>query len=249
MGISYQELQIFSRQLILNEFKEKNFDTLQKKHIVIIGMGGIGCPLSQYLIASGIKKLTIIDHDKIDITNLNRQILFNINDIGKNKAKTAKKKLLKINPNCLINPISKKITKFNINAYIKKPTIIIDSTDNWVSMSAINEFCVKNSIPLISASVIGFDGQVILFKNHKSSHLCLNCIYPIINEPDLPRCETVGIIGTAAGFTGLIAAQSVINFLIDKKNTKEKLLMINAKTMKINHIKLEKNKNCINFNK
>ena len=105
-------------------------------------------------------------------------------------------------------------------------------------MSIINKFCVKNSIPLISASVIGFDGQVIFFKNHKFSHLCLNCIYPIINEPDLPRCETVGVIGTAAGFTGLIAAQSVINFLIDKKNTKEKLLMINAKTMKINHIEL-----------
>ena len=248
MNITDQELQIFSRQLILNEFKEKNFDKLQKKHIIIIGMGGIGCPLSQYLIASGIKKLTIIDHDKIDITNLNRQILFSFNDIGKNKADIAKIKLSKINPNCFIRSISKKITKLNIDTYIKEPSIIIDSTDNWISMNLINEYCVKNSIPLISSSVIGFDGQVMFFKNDKSNHLCLNCIYPITNEPDLPRCDTVGVMGTAAGFTGLMAAQSIINYLIDKKNSKEILLMINAKTMKINHIKLKKNKKCRNFN-
>ena len=245
MNITDQELQIFSRQLILNEFKEKNFNKLQKKHIIIIGMGGIGCPLSQYLIASGIKKLTIIDHDKIDITNLNRQILFSFNDIGKNKAEIAKIKLSKINPNCSIHSISKKITKLNINTYIKEPSIIIDSTDNWVSMNIINEFCVKNSIPLISSSVIGFDGQVMFFKNDKSNHLCLNCIYPITNEPDLPRCETVGISSICAGIAGLITAQKTINTLLNTKDETNILTLIDTSDLNISNIKIKNNINCV----
>ena len=104
-------------------------------------------------------------------------------------------------------------------------------------MNIINEFCVNQSIPLISTSVIGFDGQVILFKNTKKNHLCLNCIYPNKEEPNLPRCDSVGVIGTAAGITGLIAAQTTINFFT-KNYIENKLIMISSKSMKISHIKV-----------
>ena len=116
-------------------------------------------------------------------------------------------------------------------------------------MNVINKFCVEQSIPLISASVIGFDGQVILFKNTKKNHLCLNCIYPNINEPNLPRCDTVGILGIAAGLTGLIAAQTTINFFTKNNLTTNVLIMINSKSMKITHIKVKNNSNCINNSK
>ena len=106
MSISEQELEIFSRHLILDEFDEKSFQKLQKQKITIVGLGGIGCPAAQYLISAGIKNLKLIDGDIIDKTNLNRQILFSLKDLGKFKSEIAKKKLLNINPDCKINIFS-----------------------------------------------------------------------------------------------------------------------------------------------
>ena len=249
MTISEQEFQIFSRQLILEEFDEKIFNFIQKQHVVIIGMGGIGCPVAQYLLSSGIKNLTLIDNDIIQINNLNRQILYSINNLGEKKVYVAKKILNGINPRCKIKTVSKKIDEKNIKKYLSNPSIVIDATDNWYSMNIINKFCVKQSIPLISASVIGFDGQVILFKNTKKNHLCLNCIYPNINEPNLPRCDTVGVLGIAAGLTGLIAAQTTINFFTKNNIINNKLIMISSKSMTITHIKVKNNSSCINNSK
>ena len=175
--ITEQELKIFSRQLILKDFNEKNFEIIQQQHVIIIGVGGIGCPLAQYLIATGIKYLTLIDNDIIKLSNLNRQILFNENDLGKKKVDVARERLSAINKNNNINAISEMIYKKNISKNLSNASLIIDTTDNWKSMVLINEFCVKNFIPLLSCSVIGYDGQVILFNNKKEKHLCLNCIY------------------------------------------------------------------------
>ena len=249
MNISEQEFQIFARQLILKEFDEKTFDYIQKQHVFIIGIGGIGCPAAQYLLSTGIKNLTLIDNDRIHITNLNRQTLYSINNLGEKKVDVANKILKGINPKCKIKTISKKIDETNIKKYLSNPSIVIDTTDNWYSMNVINKFCVEQSIPLISASVVGFDGQVILFNNTTKNHLCLNCIYPNNDEPDLPRCDTVGILGIAAGLTGLIAAQTTINFFTKNNLTTNVLIMINSKSMKITHIKVKNNSNCINNSK
>ena len=249
MNISEQEFQIFARQLILKEFDEKTFDFIQKQHVVIIGIGGIGCPTAQYLLSTGIKNLTLIDNDIIQLTNLNRQILYSLNNLGEKKVDVANKILKGINPNCKIKTIAKKIDETNIKKYLSNPSIVIDATDNWYSMNIINKFCVKQSIPLISASVIGFDGLVILFKNTKKNHLCLNCIYPNINEPNLPRCDTVGVLGIAAGLTGLIAAQTTINFFTKNNIINNKLIMISSKSMTITHIKVKNNSSCINNSK
>ena len=244
MSITEQELKLFSRQLILKEFDTKIFESIQKQHIIIVGLGGIGCPIAKYLLATGIKKMTLIDDDNVKISNLNRQILYNMNDLGKKKVEVAKEKLNLINPNCHINTIITKLKKNNLKKNLLKPSIIIDTTDNWSSMILINKFCVKNSIPLISTSVIGYDGQVILFKNEKKNHLCLNCIFPNQDEPDLPRCDSVGVLGTAAGLTGLIAAQTTINFFTKNHENIEKLILIDSKLMEIKHIKIKKNSIC-----
>jgi len=245
LNISNLELQLFSRQLILKEFDNKTFESIQKKHIFLIGVGGIGCPVAQYLLATGIRKLTLIDDDYVHLNNLNRQILFSIEDVNKKKVEVAKKRLHGINPNCNINTISTRLNKNNLEEYLLKPSLIIDTTDNWSSMVLINNYCVKNSIPLISSSVIGYEGQAILFKNKKNKHLCLNCIYPNLIEPDLPRCDTVGILGTAAGLIGLIVAQITINYFTRNHKNIDKLIMINSQSMAINLINVKKNDKCI----
>jgi adenylyltransferase/sulfurtransferase len=245
LSISDQELLLFSRQLILKEFNYKIFKSIQEQHIIVVGIGGIGCPLAQYLLATGIKKLTLIDNDFVKLSNLNRQILYGINDINKKKVNVAKEKLNNINPNCNINTKAIKLSEKNIKKYFLKPSLVIDATDNWTSMNLINRYCVKNSIPLINSSVIGYDGQAILFRNKKNHHLCLNCVYPNQNELDLARCDTVGVLGTTAGLTGLIVAQITINFFTNIHNNIDKLMMINSKSMQITQIKVKKNDNCI----
>ena len=237
------ELEIFSRQLILNEFNEKSFLELQNKKVTIIGMGGVGCPLAQYLISSGVKNLNIFDNDIIKKSNLNRQTLFTLKDINKNKISIAKKKLLQINPYANIKAFKKKITKKNLSL-LNNSSIIIDASDNWMTMRLVNEYSSTQNIPLLSSSVVGFDAQLILFLNIKNKHLCLECIFPNKEEPGLARCETVGILGSAAGLAGIYSAQKVINFLMNFNKNNEVFTLINCKNLSINHIKVKKDSNC-----
>ena len=243
MNISEQELQIFSRHLILKEFNEKLFDNLQKKKITIVGVGGIGCPAAQYLVAAGIKVLKLIDGDIIQKNNLNRQILYSIYDIGKSKTETSKKKLHGINPECNIDAIPTHLDSKNVNEYLYNSSLVIDTTDNWKSMILINQYCVDQSIPLISSSAQGFEGQITLFKNLPAKHLCLQCIFPNKKEPDLARCDSVGVLGTATGIAGLIVAQKAINFFLEKK-LDNIMTMVNVKTLKIDNLKIKKNVKC-----
>ena len=167
-SISDKDLQIFSRQLILKEFDEKKFFSLKTKKITIIGMGGIGCPLAQYLVRTGIINLTIIDYDNVNLSNLNRQILYDLKDVGEKKVNVAKKKLDFFNNNLKIITIPFKVNNKNISNYLSSSSLVIDATDNWKTMSLINRYCVQNSIPLLSCSVIGFDGQITLFQNSRN---------------------------------------------------------------------------------
>ena len=243
MKITEQELEIFSRQLILKEFDLPIFNNLQKKEISVIGLGGIGCPTSQYLVASGVKKLNLFDKDIVQKTNLNRQLLYSIKDIGKNKAFVAKQKLLGINPDSEIKSYDKNITKKNINL-LKNSSIIIDASDNWKTMRLINDYSLKNNIPLLSASAVGFDIQIILFENNKKNHLCLECVFPNEKEPNLARCDTVGILGAVAGLAGILSAQKTINFFMKFNDNNNLLTLIDCKSLSINHIKIEKKADC-----
>ena len=221
------EYEIFSRQFILKVFSEQNVEKLEKSKISIIGIGGIGCPLAIYLVSSGLKYIQLIDGDIIEKSNLNRQILFTSDDIGQKKVIIAKKKLLKINPNCQIKIIDENLNKSNINNLCNS-SIIIDTSDSWETMKIVNEYCVKESIPLVSSSVVGFDVEVALFENKKNHHLCLNCLFPNKDDIDLPRCDTVGVSGIAAGMAGLLAAQKTINFLINLNQKSNILSLLNV---------------------
>ena len=186
------EYEIFARQFILKEFSEESLAKLKKLKITIVGLGGIGCPLSQYLISSGIKNLTIIDGDKIEKSNLNRQLLYSIEEIGEFKADIAKIKLLQTNPNSNIISYSQNLYKNNLRL-LSKSSLIIDTTDNWNTSKLINNYCVNNSIGFIFASTVAHDIQVCYFPNKKNHHICLNCLFPNKDDAEIPRCETIGI--------------------------------------------------------
>lgn len=243
MSYSDFEYEIFGRQFILNAFSQKKIDKLGKCKVSIIGVGGIGCPLSIYLLSSGIKNMQIFDGDIIEKSNLNRQILFSSQDLGKKKTETAKRKLLKINPESKINAINKNLDESNYD-FLCDSSIVIDTSDNWKTMKLVNEYCVKNSIPLISSSVVGFDVEIAVFENNKNNHVCLNCLFPNKNDINLPRCETIGVSGIASGMAGLLSAQKTINFLINLNKEVNILTLLNVLKGDLQNIYLKNNNKC-----
>ena len=243
MFYSDDEYNIFSRQFILKYFSENNLNKIANSKITIVGMGGIGCPLATYLVSSGIKNLTLIDGDKIEKSNLNRQTLYSLNDIGKKKTSVAKKKLLGINDKVQILTHDKNISKSNLKQ-LSHSSIVIDTCDSWKTMKLINEYCVQNSIPLLSCSAIGFDVEISLFENKINKHLCFNCVFPNKKDINLPRCETVGVSGIATGMAGLIAAQKTINFLINLNNEINILTLLNVIKSDLQNILLKTNSKC-----
>ncbi len=242
MTYSDLEYEIFSRQFILKNFNEENILKLNKAKITIVGIGGIGCPLSQYLVSSGIKNLIFFDGDIIEKSNLGRQILYNLEDLGQYKTLIAKEKLLKTNPNSNITAYSQYIKKENLNLLLGSD-IIIDTTDDWYTSKIINKFCLQNSLRYIFSSAINYNIQICLF-NNKSNHVCLNCLFPNKEDVDLARCETVGISSICAGIAGLVTAQKTINTLLKTKDENNILTLINTANLNINNINVKNNVNC-----
>jgi sulfur-carrier protein adenylyltransferase/sulfurtransferase len=243
MGYSDLEYEIFSRQFILQNFNEENITKLQNAKIAIIGLGGIGCPLAQYLVSSGFKNLVFFDGDKVEKSNLGRQILYGLKDVEKFKVTVAKDKLLQTNPYCNIAIQSEYLTEVNINLLLKYD-IIIDSTDNWHTSKLINKYCQRNSIKYIFSSAINHNIQICLFEN-KPSHVCLNCLFPNEEDADLPRCNTVGISSVCSGMAGLITAQKTINTILNIKDETNILTLINTIDLSITNINIKNNYNCL----
>ena len=242
MTYSDLEYEIFSRQFILKNFNETNINKLNNAKIILIGLGGIGCPLSQYLVSSGLKNITLFDGDLVEKTNLGRQILYSIDDVGKYKSICAKNRLLKTNPYCKITTYSENLTETNINVLLDAD-IIIDTSDDWQLSKLINKFCVKNSLQYIFSSAINNNIQICLFKN-QINHTCLNCVFPNDEDVELARCDTVGISSICAGIAGLITAQKTINTILKINNENNILSLINSENLSISNIKIKNNADC-----
>ena len=242
MTYSDLEYEIFSRQFILKNFNEKNINKLHNAKIILIGLGGIGCPLSQYLVSSGLKNITLFDGDLVEKTNLGRQILYSLDDIGKYKSICAKNRLLKTNPYCKITAYAENLTEKNINVLLDAD-IIIDTSDDWQLSKLINKFCVKNSLQYIFSSAINNNIQICLFKN-QINHTCLNCVFPNDEDVELARCDTVGISSICAGIAGLITAQKTINTILKINNENNILSLINSENLSISNIKIKNNADC-----
>ncbi len=232
------------KQIILKKVGIIGQRKIQKSKVLVIGVGGLGCPLIIYLANSGICNIGIIDYDKVDLSNLNRQILFTPKDVGKFKVNIAKKILKKINKKIKVYCFKKKINKQNIKKIINKFDIICDGSDNFETRYLVNDFCLKNKKILISAAISRFDGHVFNF-DFKEKTPCLRCFMP--EAPALPNnCESEGIMSTVAGIAGTLQANEVINTIINpKKNNKGEMIIFNSLTSNFRKIKLSRNLKCI----
>ena len=169
MALNLKEFKRFEKQIILKKIGISGQKKIKKAKVLIIGMGGLGCPLLTYLASSGINNIGIVDHDKIELGNLNRQILFDTSDLGKYKVYQAKEKIRKIYKKIKLKTFKIKITKKNIKSIIKEYDIICDGTDNFKTRLLINDYCKKNKKILISAAISKFDGHLFKFNFKKKN--------------------------------------------------------------------------------
>ena len=233
----------YSRHFLLSEIGASGQTKLKNTKVLVIGAGGLGCPILQYLAAAGIGTLGIIDHDTIDQTNLQRQILYTYADIGQSKAITAAKRLSSINPFIEIIPYNEKLTSKNAIILFEQYDIIVDGSDNFSTRYLVNDAAVLTNKPLVFGSIFKFEGQVSVFNFKKGP--TYRCLYP---EPPkagtMLNCSDVGVLGVLPGIIGCLQANEVLKISCELDGVLSgKLLSFNALTLQQIILKLSKNEN------
>lgn len=245
MELTFNDFKTFEKQIILKKIGISGQKRIKNSRVLIIGMGGLGCPLLTYLASAGVGNLGIIDHDKVEISNLNRQTLFNLSDIGKFKVVQAKKKIDKIFKAIKVKKFTAKIVKKNIRKILKDYEIICDGTDNFDTRYLINDECKKNKKILISAAISKFDGQIFKF-NFKKKGSCLRCFMPEKPEQE-NNCGSEGIFSPVAGILGSLQANEVLKTILNlKDDLNNNILLFNALKSSLRKTKINSNPSCLN---
>jgi len=244
MEFTEEQIERYSRQIILPEVGGKGQEKLLKAKVLIIGCGGLGSPAAYYLAAAGVGKIGLVDSDKVELNNLQRQILHFSKDVGKVKTESAKEKLQMLNSDVEITTHPLRLTSENILEIVKNYDIIIDGSDNFPTRYLVNDACFFLNKPLSSGAILRFDGQATTILPKKGP--CYRCLYPEPPEPGLiPSCQEAGILGAVAGIIGLIQTNEVLKLILGIGNLLvSKLLIFNALRMDISVLSIQRNKNC-----
>ncbi|CAB9538740.1 Molybdopterin-synthase adenylyltransferase (EC [Bathymodiolus brooksi thiotrophic gill symbiont] len=233
----------YSRQIFLPEIGIEGQQTLLDSTLLLIGVGGLGAPNALYLAASGIGHLIIADFDQVELSNLARQVIHHTNDIGKDKVASAKEKMLAINPDIQVTTLTD-LSEDNIEDWVKKADIVLDGTDNFNTRFRINQACVTQCTPLVSAAVIRFEGQLSVFKGYEKNQPCYQCLYPTIGNSD-ENCSDNGILAPVAGLLGTMQALQAIKVILNLgEQLTGKLMIVDALDLNFRTIKLSKDKYC-----
>jgi len=250
--LSEKQIQRYAHQIILDEIGIKGQEKLLKTKVFILGVGGLGSPVALYLASAGIGTLGLADFDKVELSNLQRQILFDQKSINKSKVDVAKKKIYSINSNLKINIYKKKITNLNIDKIISNYDIIVDGSDNFETKYLINDSCIKNKKILISASLNGFEAQITTFKPWIKSmgNPCYRCLFPEnYKNTNIPNCRDGGIIGGLAGTIGSFQSVEVIKEILNiGESLNGKLYVIDLLNGNFKKLNIKKNKKCLYCN-
>ena len=228
MNLKTNELERYSRQIIIKDIGISGQKKIKKSKVLIVGLGGLGCPVAEYLCRAGVGTIGLIDHDKIDLSNIHRQSMFTTNDIGKYKVKVVNDRVKKINPNIKIKSFKKKLNQSNIENLIKYFDIIVDGTDNFSSKFLVNQFSRKLKKIFICGAISKFDGHIFSFNFSKNVSPCLKSFYQTIPNDGVLNCEVDGVVGTIASVVGSIQANEVIKNIVGiGKSLNGKVLIIN----------------------
>ena len=246
MKISKIDFERYSKQIILKKFGVIGQKKTMSTKVLIFGVGGLGCPLSIYLANLGIGNIGIVDDDKVELSNLNRQIIFSQKDIGKYKVDVVKKNIKLINPKIKVKIYKKKIDEKNLKKIIKNYEIIIDATDNFKTKFLLNKYSLKHKKFLIVGAISKFDGHIFTFNFKDNKSPCLKCFYQTTPSDEILNCESEGILGPVAGIIGNLQSNEALKKILNiNSNLNNQILIVNLINLNFRKVKFTKKKNCI----
>lgn len=238
-----RQLLRYARQILLLDVGIEGQQRLLDAHVLIVGMGGLGSPVVLYLAASGVGRLTLVDHDRVELTNLQRQIAHGSDDIGIPKVESARAAAHRLNPECRISCIQERVDGRRLNELLYDVDLVVDACDNFDTRFAINRACVDRGIPLVSGAAVRWEGQVTVFSG-KRGEGCYRCLFPEDGEDDT-RCSTLGVASPLVGVIGSLQAMEAMKVLTGAGDPLfNRLLAYDGLTAAWRSIKLRADPNC-----
>ena len=247
MELSEEQFRRYARHLILDEVGEEGQEKLLQSRVLVIGAGGLGSPLLMYLAAAGVGTIGIVDNDRVDITNLQRQIVHATNRIGALKDESAAESLARINDGVRVETHPLRLDANNAAALIERYDLVADGSDNFATRYLLNDLCTRLKKPLVAAALSPFEGQLSTFKAYLGDgHPCYRCLFHEPPPPGMvPRCEEAGILGAVAGVVGTLQAVEVLKEVLGLGDSLDGTLLIyDALRVRFHRIRIAKDQDC-----
>jgi molybdopterin-synthase adenylyltransferase len=241
-----EQLLRYSRHVLLEDIDVAGQEKLLTSHALLIGAGGLGSAAAPYLAAAGVGKITLIDHDQVELTNLQRQIMHTQASIGQNKVASGKSFLDRLNPGVEVDVMATKADDNLLDRILPTVNIVLDCTDNFATRQMINRLCVKHQVPLVSGSALRFDGQISVFDPRNKTSPCYACVFSPAEQLDEVSCASMGIFSPLVGIIGAMQAAQALQVLIGfGEPLVGRMLLWNARNTQIDEIRISRNPECL----
>ena len=235
----------YSRHILLDEIGVEGQARLLASHALVIGAGGLGSPVVMYLGTAGVGRITLVDHDTVDVTNLQRQIAHNLARVGQPKAESARQTVAAINPDVQLLPVVQRADAAWLATAVQQADVVIDCSDNFQTRHAVNAACVAHKKPLVSGAAIGFDGQVSVYDTRLADAPCYACIFPAEATVEEVRCATMGVFAPLVGIIGTVQAAEALKLLMGLGSSLAgRLQMLDARAMEWTEIRMVRQAGC-----
>lgn len=235
----------YSRHLLLNELGIDGQEKLLASHALIIGAGGLGSPVSLYLGSAGVGHITVVDHDEVDATNLQRQIAHTTARVGQAKALSAATAMAQLNPGVQVNARVASADADWLNAVLPDVQVALDCTDNFATRQALNAACVRHQVPLVSGAVVRLDGQITTFDPRRADSPCYACVFDPSQPPEEVRCATMGVLAPLVGVVGTVQATEALKLLTGMGTSLVgRLQLLDGRSLSWTEIRLQRQPQC-----
>jgi molybdopterin-synthase adenylyltransferase len=235
----------YSRHILLDDIGIEGQERLLRSHALVIGAGGLGSPVALYLGTAGVGRITLVDHDTVDLTNLQRQIVHNLERIGRPKAQSARDSVLAINPDLQIVPLVERADAERLAGLVQDADVVIDCSDNFATRQAVNAACVAQRKPLVAGAAIGFDGQISVYDRRLETSPCYACLFPPEAAFEDVQCATMGVFAPLVGIIGTMQAAEALKLLAGiGTSLAGRLQLLDARTMEWTEIRIDRQGHC-----
>ncbi|MDB5841220.1 MAG: moeB [Herminiimonas sp.] len=235
----------YSRHILLDEIGIEGQEKILSAHVLIIGAGGLGSPAAFYLASAGVGTITLIDHDSVDLTNLQRQILHTTERVGRPKAESGRQTLIQINPEINVIALTERAEDERLAALVEQADVVLDCSDNFATRHAVNRACVAHRVPLVSGAAIRFDGQISVFDSGSEESPCYACLFPSDQQFEEVQCATMGVFAPLVGIIGTMQAAEALKLLCGiEPSLAGRLLLLDGRAMEWTSIRVARNASC-----